>query len=62
MASMALSWWIGLAVAPAVGAPFLSSHPSVVFLAGCLVSLAALVAMLRLDRLLPVAVRETAAR
>ncbi len=62
MASMGLSWWIGLAVAPALGAPFLSGHPSVVFLAFGGLSLGALVAVSRLDRLLPVAVRETASQ
>jgi predicted MFS family arabinose efflux permease len=61
MASMGLSWWVGLAVAPALGAPFLSGHAAAVFLASGGLSLAALVVVVRLDHLLPVSVRDTAA-
>ena len=60
MASMGLSWWIGLAVAPAVGAPFLDEYAPAVFLAGAFLSVGALVAVLRMDRLLPVSARLTA--
>jgi MFS family permease len=62
MASMGLSWWIGLALAPALGAPFLSGHAVFVFLAFGGLSLAALVVVIRLDQLLPVSVRETASQ
>src|SRR5689334_15520522 len=60
MASMALSWWIGLAVAPAVGAPFLDRYAPAVFLVAAAVSLAAGVMALRMDRLIPAGARRTA--
>jgi MFS family permease len=61
MASMGLSWWIGLAVAPALGAPFLDRSASAVLLAAGGVALAAGVLSVRLDRLLPDAARRTPA-
>jgi MFS family permease len=59
MASMGLSWWIGLALAPALGAPFLDRSASVVFLAAAGIALAAGVVAVRLDHLLPATARLT---
>jgi MFS family permease len=59
MAAMGLSWWIGLALAPAVGAPFLDRSPGTVFLAAAGVALAAGALAMRLDHLLPAAARHT---
>ena len=61
MASMGLSWWIGLAIAPAVGMPFLDRAASAVFLVAAGVALAAGVAALRLGHRLPPAARVTPA-
>jgi MFS family permease len=60
MAAMGLSWWIGLALAPAAGAPFLNSHAPAVFLAGAGLCVVALALVLRMDRMLPVSARVTA--
>jgi MFS family permease len=62
MASMGLSWWIGLAAAPALAAPFLERSPLAVFLTAAGVALAAGVAALRLNHRLPVAARLTPSR
>jgi MFS family permease len=59
MASMGLSWWIGLALAPALGAPFLDRSAWAVVLAAAGVALAAGVLAVRLDHLLPDAARRT---
>jgi MFS family permease len=59
MASMGLSWWVGLAIAPALAAPFLEQSPLAVFLAAAAVALAAGTAALRLNRRLPAAARLT---
>jgi MFS family permease len=60
MASMGLSWWIGLALAPAAGAPFLEGYAPAVFLTAAVLSLAALVMVLRMERVLPDSARRTA--
>ena len=59
MAAMGLSWWVGLAVAPALGVPMLSISPTTTFLAAAVVSLAAAVSALALERRLPDASRLT---
>jgi MFS family permease len=59
MASMGLSWWIGLAVAPAFGAQLLGTSSTVVFLLAAAVALAAGGSALALQRRLPDAVRLT---
>ncbi len=59
MASMGLSWWIGLAIAPAVGAQLLSVSPTAAFLTAAVVALAAGVSALTLERGLPDASRLT---
>jgi MFS family permease len=59
MASMGLSWWIGLALAPALGAPFLAGSGRGVFLVAGAVALAAGIMALRLNRVLPAAARRT---
>lgn len=47
MASMGLSWWIGLAIAPAFGAQLLSVSPTAAFLAATVVALVAGTSALR---------------
>jgi MFS family permease len=59
MAAMGLSWWVGLAVAPALGVPMLSLSPTTTFLAAAVVSLAAAVSALALERSLPDTARLT---
>jgi MFS family permease len=53
MALIGFSWWIGLAIAPIVGAPLLSLSPPGAFLGAAVVALAAAVSALRLERRLP---------
>lgn len=59
MASMGLSWWVGLALAPTIGLPLLSISPAAAFLTAAAVAAAAGVSALALDRSLPVASRLT---
>jgi MFS family permease len=59
MATMGLSWWLGLALAPTLGAQLLSVSPSATLLAAAGVSLAAAFAVLALERDLPAATRLT---
>jgi hypothetical protein len=59
MASMGLSWWIGLAIAPALGAQFLDVSAVAVFLTAAGVALCAGVAALTLQRRLPTTARLT---
>ena len=59
MAVMALSWWLGLAAAPTLGAQVLSESPPAAMLASAAVALGAAVSMLALERELPAAVRLT---
>jgi len=59
IASMALSWWVGLAAAPVLGAPLLGVRPTAVFATAALVALAAGTSALALDRALPEGVRTT---
>ena len=59
MASTGFSWWIGLAVAPALGAQLLSISPAATFLAAAAVAGATAVSALTLERQLPEASRLT---
>lgn len=59
MATIGLSWWLGLAIAPTVGAQLLSVSPPAAMLAACGVALAAGVSALALERELPAALRRT---
>jgi MFS family permease len=59
MALAGFSWWVGLAIAPILGTPLLNFSPTVAFLAAAAVSLACVVASLRLEHKLPDAARLT---
>ena len=59
MASMGLSWWIGLALAPTLGTPVLSFAPLLVFLAAAVIAAAAALSVLALECRLPAATRLT---
>jgi MFS family permease len=59
MAMIGLSWWIGLAIAPILGTPLLNYSPTTAFVAAAAVSLACVLASLRLERKLPDAARLT---
>jgi MFS family permease len=59
MASMGFSWWIGLTIAPTLGAPLLSFSPTAAFLAAAAVAIAAAASALTLERRLPDASRLT---
>jgi MFS family permease len=59
MATMGLSWWFGLAVAPALGAVVLDVSPIGAFLAAAAVACAAAVSALALEPSLPDASRRT---
>ncbi|MBI1730060.1 MFS transporter [Candidatus Acetothermia bacterium] len=53
MATMGLSWWVGLALAPTLGTQMLSLSPTATFLAAAAVSIAAGTSALALERRLP---------
>jgi MFS family permease len=59
MATMGLSWWIGLAVAPTAGVQLLGASAAVTFVGSALAAAGAGASMLALDRRLPDAVRLT---
>jgi MFS family permease len=59
MATMGLSWWLGLALAPTLGAQLLSVSPPAALLAAAGVALAAGASALALERELPPEVRLT---
>jgi MFS family permease len=59
MALVGFSWWIGLAIAPTLGAQLLGLSPTATFLTSAAVMLAAAVSALRLERKLPDAARLT---
>lgn len=59
MAAIGLSWWLGLAVAPTLGAQALTVSPAGTFLAAAGLALAAGVSALALGRTLPAAVNLT---
>jgi MFS family permease len=53
MASIGLSWWVGLALAPTIGTPVLSLSPVAAFLGAGAVSMLAAISSLTLERKLP---------
>lgn len=57
MATIGLSWWLGLALAPTLGAPLLAVSPSFTLLAAAGLSVAAIVSLLALEARLPLGVR-----
>jgi MFS family permease len=59
LAVMGLTWWAGLALAPALGAQLLSVSPDAIFVIAAAVSLAAAAGALRLERKLPEPARRT---
>ena len=59
MATMGLSWWLGLALAPTLGTQLLSASPPAAMLASAGVALAAGVSLLALERDLPADIRLT---
>jgi MFS family permease len=59
MATMSLSWWIGLALAPTVGTRLLAASPAAALLPAAGLALAAGVAALALGRHLPAAISRT---
>jgi len=59
MATLGLSWWLGLALAPTLGTQLLSVSPPVTLLAAAGVALAAGLSALALERDLPAAIRLT---
>jgi MFS family permease len=59
MAAIGLSWWLGLALAPTLGAQLLSVSPPAAMLSAALVALAAGASALVLERDLPTAVSLT---
>jgi MFS family permease len=59
MAAIGLSWWLGLALAPTLGAQLLSVSPPAAMLSAALVALAAGMSALALERELPAAVSLT---
>lgn len=59
MASIGFSWWIGLALAPSLGAPLLNGSPTAAFGVFAAVAAAAAISALLLERKLPAASRLT---
>jgi MFS family permease len=59
MASIGLSWWAGLAIAPTLGAQLLGRSPDATFLAAAVAAAAAAVSALTLERRLPAAAVRT---
>jgi MFS family permease len=59
MATLGLSWWLGLALAPTLGTPLLGVSPAGTMLLSAAAALAAAMSALALERELPVAIRLT---
>lgn len=59
MASMSLSWWIGLALAPTLGTQVLNLSPMAAFLAAAALAMVAARSAIALERMLPEASRVT---
>lgn len=57
MAAIGLSWWLGLALAPTVGAQLLVVSPSLTLLAAAGLSIASIVSLVALEARLPLSVR-----
>jgi hypothetical protein len=59
MGAIALSWWLGLGLAPTFGALLLDVSPPGAMLAAAAASLAAALSLLALERRLPTPIRLT---
>jgi MFS family permease len=59
MASMGLSWWVGLALGPTLGLQLLSVSPTTAFVAAAALAIAAGTSALTMDRMIPEASRLT---
>jgi hypothetical protein len=59
MASIGLSWWLGLALAPTLGAPLLAVSASLALLAAAALSIAAIISLVALEARLPLGLRLT---
>ena len=59
LASLGFAWWIGLTLAPTIGALLLSISPAAAFISAAALAAAAGVSALRLERQLPEAARRT---
>jgi len=59
MATMGLSWWVGLALAPTLGTRLLSASATLTFVVAAAIAAAAAVSMLSLDARLPDVARRT---
>ncbi len=57
MASIGLSWWLGLALAPILGAPLLAVSASLALLAAAALSIAAIISLMALEARLPLGLR-----
>jgi MFS family permease len=57
MAAIGLSWWLGLALTPTLGAQALAVSPSLALLASAALSIAAIVSLLALEARLPLGLR-----
>jgi MFS family permease len=57
MATIGLSWWLGLALAPTLGAQLLAVSPSVALLGAAALSLAAIISLAALEARLPLGAR-----
>ena len=57
IASIGLSWWLGLALAPIVGAPLLAASASLALLAAAALCIAAIVSLVALESRLPLGLR-----
>jgi MFS family permease len=57
MAAIGLTWWLGLALAPTVGAQLLAVSPSLPLLGAAALSVAAIVSLLALEARLPIGAR-----
>ena len=59
MATMGLSWWVGLALAPTAGTQLLATSPTITFVGSAAAATCAGASMLALDRRLPATARFT---
>jgi MFS family permease len=57
MAAIGLSWWLGLALAPTLGAQLLAVSPTLALLGAAALSVAAIISLLALEARLPVGMR-----
>jgi MFS family permease len=59
MGAIGLSWWLGLGLAPTLGAQLLSVSPAAAMLSAASVAFAAALSLLALEQELPAAIRLT---